>query len=156
MDEIDTKLLTLLSENSDMSATSMVPLLNLSIPAINKRIARLRQNGIIRRFTVNIAPEKIGKPVMAFLMVTLDENADVNSFMDFLYTDQDILECYAITGEYDFMIKLCAKTTQELKSKIFMMRSKNHVSRVESIISLQEHKFLPSALPDPYKKQTNK
>ena len=51
MDSIDAQLLRILAEDARCSATDISKKVNLSIPAVNKRISRLRENGIIERFT---------------------------------------------------------------------------------------------------------
>ena len=52
MDAIDIRLLHLLAEQADTTATALSPLVNLSVPAVNKRIARLKTSGLIQRFTI--------------------------------------------------------------------------------------------------------
>ena len=59
MDQTDRKILRILAENAAVTATEMVPQVNLSIPAINKRIQKLRESGVIRRFTVLVEPEEV-------------------------------------------------------------------------------------------------
>ena len=71
MDEIDAKLLHILSENADTTATEMMAQVNLSIPAINKRISKLRQSGLIRKFTIVTLPQKSGKSSEAVILVVL-------------------------------------------------------------------------------------
>ena len=56
MDAIDKRLLEILAEDARCSATDISKEVNLSIPAVNKRIARLRESGIIEKFTVQIDP----------------------------------------------------------------------------------------------------
>ena len=52
MDNIDKKIIELLSENANITSTEIGDLVNLSIPAVNKRILRLQNENIIRKFTI--------------------------------------------------------------------------------------------------------
>ena len=72
LDEIDVTLLRTLAENADVTATELMRSANLSIPAINKRIARLKSGGMIRKVTVLTDAKKVGKPIVAFVLVVLD------------------------------------------------------------------------------------
>ncbi len=80
MDEIDVKLLKLLSEDSGQTATQIMSRVNLSIPAVNKRIAKLKSGGVIERFTIQVNPKQIEKPVLAFIMVVLNQNLQTDDF----------------------------------------------------------------------------
>lgn len=148
MDEIDTKLLKILAENADITTTEMMPLLNLSIPAINKRIAKLKQSGVIRRFTIMIDAKKIGKPIQAFILIVLEQFACMEEMMQFILSDPDVLECYAITGEYDYILKVCAHDIEALEAKLLHLKSQKGIVKSYTLLSLMEHKYMPSALPD--------
>ena len=71
MDDIDARILHILSDNANATATEIGAAVNLSIPAVNKRIHKLQQDGTIRRFTVLTREEKVGKPITAFVLLVL-------------------------------------------------------------------------------------
>ena len=66
---------------------------NLSIPAVNKRIARLRESGIIEKFTVQIDPRKIDKSVQAFIMLVVDQYSKVDELFAFIEKSRNIVSC---------------------------------------------------------------
>ena len=74
MDETDVKLLKALAKKTDVTATELMVKVNLSIPAVNKRIARLKSSGAIRRVTVLTDPKTVGKPIVAFVLISVLEN----------------------------------------------------------------------------------
>ena len=148
MDRIDRKILQILSENSAATATEMVPLVNLSIPAINKRIQKLTDAGVIQKFTIVVAPEKVGKPISAFILLVLQQGAKMEMLMDFVRNDPDILECAAVTGEYDYLLKVCAADVASLQKKINHLKKYGGVVKSHTMLSLTEYKHLVSALPD--------
>ena len=104
MDKTDEKLLALLAKDSDISASALVSQLNLSIPAINKRISKLKSSGVIRHATVLTEPKAVGKPILAYVMVVMDRFSNAQALFDYAQADRDVLECYAVTGEYDFIL----------------------------------------------------
>lgn len=109
MDSIDAQLLRILAEDARCSATDISKKVNLSIPAVNKRISRLRENGIIERFTIQLNPQKINSSVQAFVMLVVDQYSRVNELLEFVNAKENIVDCYAITGEYDYSVKTVRK-----------------------------------------------
>ena len=71
MDSIDKLILKMLSEDAMATATEIGATVNLSIPAVNKRIQKLRESGIIRSFTVLTDGKKVSKPICAFIMLSV-------------------------------------------------------------------------------------
>lgn len=147
MDKIDEKLLHLLAKDSDISASALVSKLNLSIPAINKRISKLKASGVIRQNTILTEPKRVGKPVLAYVMVVMDRFSNAQSLFDYAESDPDVLECYAVTGEYDFILKLCAADVSALEDKLLELKRSRGIAKSHTMLALQEHKFAPAALP---------
>ena len=148
MDEIDIKLLHALAENANVTASDLMPRLRLSIPAINKRIAKLKAAGVIQRYTILTDPNSIGKPLVAYVLVLLGRFSQINDLMSFVNEEPDILECYAVRGEYDFILKICAANIKSLEDKLLQLKKNKGVAKSYTILTLQEHKFDPIPLPD--------
>lgn len=147
MDNIDAKILKILSKNADATATAIGESVNLSVPAINKRIQKLKKDGMIRRFTVLTNGKNIGKPIMAFVLLVVRASQNGESFLDYVKGDDDILECFSVTGEYDYLIKVCASDMESLKNKLSQIKLHNGVVKSHTMISLLEQKFSPTILP---------
>lgn len=148
MDDIDIKLLQILTENSNQTATEIMPQLNLSIPAINKRIAKMRASGLIKKFTLSVDAKMVGKPVLAYIMLILNQYSEVEELMKFVNADKDIVECHAITGEYDYILKLYARDIEHLEDKLIKLKKQKGVSKSQTMFSLLEYKNAPGPLPD--------
>ena len=147
MDAIDKHLLEILTEDARCSATDISKEVNLSIPAVNKRIARLRESGIIEKFTVQIDPRKIDKSVQAFIMLVVDQYSKVDELFAFIEKSRNIVSCYAITGEYDYLLELYAKDIEELESVLLALKEKKCVSKSHTIFALMDHKHTTGPLP---------
>ncbi len=148
MDIIDKKLLKILSENSAATATEISSLLNLSVPAVNKRKSKLKETGVIKKFTVLTDNRKVEKPIQAFVLLVTDEYSKSGEFLDFVNSQSDIIDCYAITGEYDYLIKITTKDIESLEKILLNLKEKRCVSKSQTLFSLMEHKHLPCVLPD--------
>jgi len=149
MDAIDNKILHILSRDSLTPTTEISRMVNLSVPAANKRIKKLRDDGVIRRFTVLTDSEKAEKPILAFILVVLQYNQGVEDFMHFVESEGDILECFAVSGEYDYILKVCAKDIRTLEQKLLQLKSLRGIAKSRTMLSLMEHKNQPAVLPDP-------
>ena len=148
MDDIDIKLLHILSDNSNQTATEIMSQINLSIPAINKRIAKMRASGLIKKFTLSVDAKMVGKPVLAYIMVILNQYSEVEELVKYIRSDKDIVECHAITGEYDYILKMYARDIEHLEEKLIKLKKQKGISKSQTMFSLLEYKNSPGPLPD--------
>ena len=148
MDAIDRKILMMLTQNAGITAAEIGKEVNLSVPAVNKRILKLRQSGVIRSFTVLTDQKKVGKPIVAYILLTLQYGSAVDNLLSCIREDPDILECNAVTGDFDYILKICASDMERLEEKLLHLKGQQGVMKSHTMLSLMEHKFTPSALPD--------
>lgn len=148
MDLIDKKILKILSNNAGISASEISNEINLSVPAVNKRILKMKKDKIIRKFTVITDEKKVEKPIIAFIFIVMQYSDEVEKLLHHIQKDSDILECYAVTGEYDYLIKVCAKDVRSLEDKLLELKRKKGVIKSHTMLSLMEHKFEPTILPN--------
>lgn len=148
MDAIDKQLLQILAADSSTTATDISAQIHLSIPAINKRITKLRTSGVIRSFTVQVDPRKIDKSVQAFVLLVVSEYAQTKELFDFVNSQKDVIDCYAITGEYDYLIKIYTRDIDSLEDILLKLKEKRCVSKSHTMFALMEHKHVSGPLPD--------
>ncbi len=141
MDAIDRRILEILETDASLTSTEIGRLVSLSIPAVNKRITRLREDGVIRSYTVITDPKKVEKPICAFILVVMRYGEDVPKLMEYIESDPDVLECYATTGEYDYLLKVAARDVEELEEKLLLIKGKRGVIKSHTMLALCEHKF---------------
>ena len=148
MDLTDKKILKMLSENADTSATEISRQVHLSVPAVNKRILRLQNEGVIRNYTIITNQKEVSKTITAFVFIVMQYGESIKSLLEYVGTEADISECYSITGEYDYMLKIYSKDIESLEDKILKIKGIKGVMKSHTMISLMEHKFEPTVLPD--------
>ena len=148
MDNNDKIILKLLAQNADMTATEISKRLHFSIPAVNKRIRAMKRDGIIKNFTVVTDNKKVGKPIVAFVLIILKSPEDSGAFFEYVKDDPDVLECYAITGEYDCLIKISAVSVEDLDRKLMLLKTHNGVAKSYTMLSLTAHKYAPTVLAE--------
>ena len=148
MDNIDKKILEIMSKDASTPSTEISSAVGLSLPATNKRIAKLRSEGIIRTQTVVTDPKRVGKPIAAFLLIVMKYGEHISEFLSSIKEDRDILECYAVTGEYDYLLKIYASSVEDLEQKLIKIKRQKGVLKSHTMLALEEHKFSAAVLPD--------
>ena len=148
MDAVDGKILKILSENAAATATEIGEAVNLSIPAVNKRILKLRECGIIRSYTILTDEKKVGKSICAFILLAVRYGEGIDVLQRYVNEDADVLECYAVTGDYDYLIKICAESIEVLEEKLLFMKKQKGVMKSHTMFSLREHKMSATVLPN--------
>ena len=148
MDTIDKQILKILSENANTTATEIGTKVNLSVPAVNKRILRMQKDGVINFFTIVTNAKKLEKTVTAFVFIVMQYGDNITSLLEYAKKEPDVLECYSVTGEYDYLLKICAKDIESLEEKILCIKNNKGVMKSHTMVSLMEHKFMPTILPD--------
>lgn len=108
IDEIDTKILELLSANSRMSYSDIARHFGFSDVAIRKRVEKLIEKGIIKRFTTVVDNKKLGKNVSAFVFFNTRSDK-TQEIADQLLEINGVEEVYISLGVYDIIAKVhCA------------------------------------------------
>ena len=148
MDAIDKKILHILAANAYATRTSIGEAVGLSVPAVNKRIAKLREKNVIKSFTVLTDPVAVEKSIVAYVLLVIQYGSSVEKLLNYVNQDPDILECQAVTGEYDYIIKICAASVEAFENKLLHLKKQQGVLKSHTMLCLQEHKCKPAVLPE--------
>jgi len=147
MDTTDIKILNYLQENSRENASGISEKVNMSVSAVIERIKKLESSGIIKQYTVIIDPKKTGKDVMAFISVSIEHPKYNDCFTDFVRQNENIIECNYITGDFDFLLKVCVSSTGTLEKVLNEIKSVQGVSLTRTLIVLSTIKNNYSVSP---------
>jgi Lrp/AsnC family transcriptional regulator, leucine-responsive regulatory protein len=117
MDEKDALLLEALQRNARLSNVELAKEIGLSAPATLVRAQRLEREGIIERYTAVLDKEKLGFDLLCFTEVSLQSHDEkqVESFHTTVRKWREVLECYNVTGDYDYLLKVALKNRQDLE-----------------------------------------
>ena len=118
MDHTDLAILHALDQNSRTTVSEISKIVNLSTPAVSERIRKLEEASIIEQFTMKLNHNKMNLSIMAFIFVSLKGGASIPQFRESMHTFPEVLECHHIAGEYDYLLKVILKDTQELEQFI--------------------------------------
>jgi Lrp/AsnC family leucine-responsive transcriptional regulator len=133
IDHIDLHILDLLQNDARITTKEIADKLGLTITPISVRIRKLEETGYISRYVAILDKEKIGKGLLAITTVTLREHsqAAIRSFERAGVKFREVMECYRLTGQFDFLLKVVVRDMQEYNS--FAMEKLSTLPNIGSV-----------------------
>ena len=150
-DQIDRKILSFLQDHGRASNLELAEIANLSPAQCHRRHRRLEELGVIARYETRLNAASLGLRVVAFVHISMEKGhiRDLSKFTDVMVELPEILECYSVSGDYDYVIKVIAPDLESLSQFLMekLMRLPG-VNGVRSSVCLHEIKCTAS-LPLP-------
>lgn len=115
LDKTDQAILDLLADNSRLTWKEVGERVHLTGQAVAGRVTRLQEMGILRRFTVELDHERLGRPILAFITVFM-KSTDHEGFRAFLTGEPAVAEAFRISGDGCYTLRLHCATQQELNA----------------------------------------
>lgn len=117
LDGIDRVVLRHLQGDARLTHAELARRVGLSAPALQKRLRKLEQKGVIERYVTLVSREALGFDMLCFVQVTLrrHEPAAIARFRDVVQGLPEVLECHHITGEYDYLLKVVVRNRKHLE-----------------------------------------
>jgi Lrp/AsnC family transcriptional regulator for asnA, asnC and gidA len=139
IDELDRKILSLITKNARIPYLEVARECKVSGAAIHQRIQRLSKMGVITGSEFVISPKKIGFPTCAYVGIFLDSAHLYPEVVSQLRNIPEITQCHYITGGYSIFIKIFTRDNEDLKHVLVdKVQAIPGVSRTETFISLEE------------------
>ena len=136
IDGIDEKIIARLLENSRESYASIGDTVGLSTAAVKRRVDRLRADGAIRRFTIDIEPAALGWTIEAFVEVYCEGRVPPDRMREMVSSIPEVAEAYTVTGEADGILRVRAADTAHFEKVLGIIRNHPGVSRTRSSLVL--------------------
>ncbi len=154
LDKTDIKILNLLQENSKITNLELSKKIGLSPAPTLERVKKLEQMEIIESYHAKINPNKVNLSISTFVLVNLAWNKPraMESFVDKIKDIEEVTDCYVITGDADFLMKIVCKDIQSYEMLLFKKLSQiEEVERLKTLMNLSVVKLsnrLPIHLED--------
>ncbi|WP_163930492.1 Lrp/AsnC family transcriptional regulator [Paraferrimonas sp. SM1919] len=149
LDKIDKQILRLLQKNAELSSNEIAEQVCLSPSPCARRIRNLYQSGVIKNKVALLDPLELGLAVTAFIQVTLKRQASeqLQSFEDVLENMPEVMDCYLVAGEYDYLLKVLVKDLNAykdfLENKLTPLNFIDHIKTSFSLKVLRSKTELP-------------
>lgn len=108
LDQKDLAILKLLQHNARITVKEISDKVNLSTTPVYERIKWMEETGVIKQYTTLVDPAKLNKRLMVIGYVSLKQHNKTagSKFVKAIHEMNEVLECYSISGEFDFMLKI--------------------------------------------------
>jgi Lrp/AsnC family leucine-responsive transcriptional regulator len=120
MDLFDKKILAIVQQNNQLSADKIAEQVNLSASAVQRRLKRLRKDGVIEADVAIISPQASGRLLTIIVEVTLEQERLISSVLDefkkLVLNTPEVMQCYHVTGNADFILIIAAKDMQDYEA----------------------------------------
>ena len=134
LDAIDLKILRLLQEDARLTTKELAGRVNLSTTPVFERLKRLEREGFIKKYVAVLDAEKLDLGFEVFCSVKLKQmTRDVaREFTRVIRDIPQVAECYNISGEYDYLLKIRARNMKDYNDFII-----NVLGTIDAIGSIQ-------------------
>lgn len=115
LDAKDRRILALVQKDGSLSQAEIAKRVGLSAPAVNERLKKLEQAGVIRRWTAQVDPRALGLGITAFVEVFVEHPRHEPAFIARLRELEHVLECHHITGDASLLLKVRVADIESLQ-----------------------------------------
>jgi len=111
IDEKDMAILRLLQHNARITVKEISEKIHLSTTPVHERIKRMEEAGVIKQYATLLNHTKVKKNLMVICYVSLRQHnkSAGTKFIKSILEMNEVIECYSISGEFDFMLKVVAE-----------------------------------------------
>jgi DNA-binding Lrp family transcriptional regulator len=110
-DAKDLAILKLLQQNARITVKEISEKVHLSTTPVHERIKRMEESGVIKQYVTLVDAEKVNKGLTVICYVSLKQHSKTagTKFIQSILEMPEVVECYNISGEFDFMLKIVAE-----------------------------------------------
>lgn len=120
LDRLDARILTELQLDGRRTVVELGERVGLTGTPCARRVKQLESSGVIVGYAAVLDPARLGLKVQAFVQVKLERHTDENveQFRHELAALEQVVGCFAMTGEYDFMLQVVAPDLEALSELV--------------------------------------
>jgi len=143
LDSFDLKILVALQDDGRLTNQQLADAVGLSASQCSRRRMRLEEAGVIGGYRADLDAERLGFGMLAFINITLSTHSPDNAdrFRALVARVDDIQEAYALTGDSDYLLKICLRDLKSLSDIVNnVLMPHQSVAHVRSSIVLDRLK----------------
>ena len=136
LDHVDRAILRALQEEGDLSQAALAEKVGASAASCWRRIAKLEEAGVLTKTVRLVNAERIDKGLNVFCQVRMKSHAESarQDFERFISSHREVLECYSMSGEWDYLIRAVVGNVREYEE--LLMRG---ILAHEAVLSSSSH-----------------
>ena len=127
LDEIDLRILEILQQDARLTNKQIAEKIGKSVTPVFERIKKLEREGYIQQYVAVLNSKMIGKGLAAYAHVQLrqHDHATIAKFENIVTHFPEIMECYRMAGEYDYLMNIVVRDMDEFND--FVVKKLSHV-----------------------------
>lgn len=135
LDDIDRRILAELQADASISNVELARRVHLSPSPCLTRVKALEAAGLIRRYVALLDPQQLGLHLNVFISISLKQQnrKALQAFEDAICAREEVMECYLMTGDADYLLRVAVPDMQALES--FILEQLSPIAQVEKIRS---------------------
>jgi len=134
VEEIDRRIVSLLSRNGRMSFTELARQAGLSVSAVHQRVRRLETDGVITGYVALCNADVIGLPLTAFVSIKPFDQAAPDDVPQRLHELEAIEACHSVAGEENYILKVRVGSPRDLEDLLQQIRTLANVSTRTTVV----------------------
>jgi len=138
IDNIDLKILNVLSKNAKMPYTEVAKKVFVSGGTVHVRMRKLEKMGVVRGTKLDIDYDKLGYNISSYVGIYLEKSFLYRETVKSLKKIPEIVEIHAITGQYTIFIKIICKDTSHFRNFLDTVHKVKGITRTETFMSFEE------------------
>jgi len=140
LDEKDLRVLKILKEHANLTTSQISKKTRIPITTVHNRIRKLKRDGVIKNYTLNVDFDKLGKPLKAFIMMTVEQKGTSQSDMGKKIREIDGVESVdVVTGTTDIIAEVRSEDMHALNELITeKIRRINGIDKTQTLMVLEE------------------
>lgn len=142
LDAVDIKILEILQGDARITTKALADQLNLSTTPVFERVKRLERDGLIKKYVALVDNKKLGLRLIAFISISLTKHSRsyLEKFVNEVSQYPEVMECYHIAGNFDFLLKIVVKNMEVYETFILNKLSTiANLGHVQSSFVLSEN-----------------
>lgn len=114
-DRIDARILEVIQKNNRLTSEALGEVVGLSATGCQRRLKRLRSEGIIEADVSIVSPRAVGRPIQMLVLVTMErERSDIiDKFKKAIRSSAEVVNGFYVTGEADFVLYVTAQSMED-------------------------------------------
>jgi DNA-binding Lrp family transcriptional regulator len=141
LDEKDREILLILQDNADQPAKAIAQAVNLSPSAVERRISKLKREGVIDRIVAVVSPPAVGRSLRILVEIEIQNEYrhNLEAFQRWLVQAPEVQSCWYVTGDTDFVLSVTVRDIGEYNAFIERMMTDQGelVRKYKSLIALK-------------------
>lgn len=130
LDEVDLRILAILQAEGRITNAELASRVELTASSVLQRVRALEKSGLIRSYHALLDAERLGLKIVAFAMISLSlhQEQPIERFRKAVQEIAEIVECYHVSGEFDFLLKIVVRDIRSYEKLV-----RERLSRIKGI-----------------------